>query len=800
MKKMIIGAVFALLAGMALAQQPHVYINPGHGGHGSDDRNVVIPPFAPGDTTGFWESNSNLWKGFALQEVLRKKGYRTSISRLKNEEANDLNLSTIVALSNASGADVFYSIHSNASGYGDSHAYNYPMGIYRGYTGQPQVANSDKLAADLGESLITNQSTVWTNGGKYVIYGDWTFYPDWGLQGLGVLRGNRVTSMLSEGSFHDYYPEAYRLLSHDYDWVEGWNFSIGADRYFGRLDRFDKGIVTGCIRDNRVLRQGAFQMVDADKRVPVDHAVVRLLDGDGNEVTTASSDSLWNGIYLFKYVTPGTYQLHASSPLHEESVAQVEVKANETTYCNFDLKKIRNSPPEVTAYSPHWADGDNSLLCNVPVVMEFNWDMDTESVERAFSITPAVQGSIRWEDSNYRMVFTPDDAYATDTHYTVTLAATACHGGGTPMEHDFSFSFSTNERNHLEALTMFPTQGAEVHLSKPVIEFRTDSLLDAYNLMRRFHVLDKQGDELPFQMRSIKYGKKTDPFGYIRLPLSRDLVVGEDYRLVVDREVADEDGIHLPDTIFVTFRAVDAAQHRAAKQATDFEDTEGAAMSGVYHTASLATSSTCLLGRKSLQLKYDFTDAGTDAHVRMALPAAPLNSCSASDSVAVLLWGDMSFNEVAAVLADAAGREMQVPLGSIDFHGWRWMVAPVGVPGNYRVAALELSRPVDSRMAMQGLQGTMLVDAAARLSYIRGVAVDDIALRNVTVGPNPASDYLVASADSHIAAVELITIDGRVVARNAANYINVADVQAGVYVMRVYVNGLVSTHKVMVAH
>ena len=102
---MAILAVFAV--NIATAQQPHVYINPGHGGYDSDDRNMVIYPFTQGDSAGSWESKSNLRKGLALQEILQKKGYRTSISRVTNTTADDLALSTIVALCNPSGADVF---------------------------------------------------------------------------------------------------------------------------------------------------------------------------------------------------------------------------------------------------------------------------------------------------------------------------------------------------------------------------------------------------------------------------------------------------------------------------------------------------------------------------------------------------------------------------------------------------------------------------------------------------------------------------------------------------------------------
>ena len=228
---------------------PHVYINPGHGGHESDDRNVVIYPFVQGDTAGYWESNSNLKKGFALNNCLRAKGYTTSMSRVTNDAASDLALSTIVALCNSSGADIFYAIHSNATGVPQRR--NHILGLYRGPTGSPVVANSDVLASTLMERLQVNEAAVWTSG--YQIAGDFTFYPDWNNAGLGVLRGNHAVSLLSEGSFHDYIPETYRLMNDNYCWMEGWNFSLGADDYFGYAF-FNKGAVAGNIRDNRMPR------------------------------------------------------------------------------------------------------------------------------------------------------------------------------------------------------------------------------------------------------------------------------------------------------------------------------------------------------------------------------------------------------------------------------------------------------------------------------------------------------------------------------------------------------------------
>lgn len=59
-----------------------IYINPGHGGYDSDDRNVAVYPYAQGDTLGFWESSSNLHKGLMLRGA---GSYRSDVSRIKSD-------------------------------------------------------------------------------------------------------------------------------------------------------------------------------------------------------------------------------------------------------------------------------------------------------------------------------------------------------------------------------------------------------------------------------------------------------------------------------------------------------------------------------------------------------------------------------------------------------------------------------------------------------------------------------------------------------------------------------------------
>ena len=796
MKKLLLQSVMmALLAvfavNVASAQQPHVYINPGHGGYDSDDRNMVIYPFSQGDSAGSWESKSNLRKGLALREILQKKGYRTSISRVSNTTADDLALSTIVALCNNSGADVFYSIHSNATG--TSAVNNFPMVFYRGYTGSPQVANADVLAADLEPYLYASQTTVWTH--NYQIWGDWSFRPEWGTQGYGVLRGNRAVANLSEGSFHDYIPEAYRLLGLQYCWMEGWNISLGADKYFGRLDSFGQGAVTGNVRDDRIKRlqenPQPFIVYGDDNLMPIHNATVRLLDENGLEVQRTQTDTLRNGIYTFKYVDPGTYTVEVTEPSHFSQSKTITVEANGSTYQNFYLKRVRDTPPVVVNYSPVWHEGDPAVKCSERIELTFNWDMDSVTTCDAFTLEPPVEGTFRWEDSYYRLIFTPKDAFDVNTLYTFTLKKTAEHGGGTPMDEDFTMQFYTQPRNHMTELAVFPYEGAPVHYTKPTVELRVDSLLDTYNLFQKLRVLDSEGNELAWNKRSIKYNKNGDDYGYVRIPLTKDIEVGKDYHLILDVDIADTAGIHLPAARDIVFHGVDAGADKPDMEVLeDFESVTGYNCSNNTITAS----SDRLFGSKSMQLAYDLTNCMDGYWTQISAPGyeeSLTHQFAEGDTLGIHVWGDMSYNKLYAVLdAYDEGCEKWVYLGRIDYHGWRYISVPVDhlAEGDFRFAGFMI-RGDEPPMCKSG---TIRFDNLLRK---RGTgSVDELPLANMKV--SVSGDYIVVSADTYVQGVELLDIQGRTLKSAGDNCLNVSQAEPGVYLVRVHINGRTSTTKV----
>lgn len=171
--------------------------------------------------------------------------------------------------------------------------------LYRGYDNEPQKPNDLVVCKILNKYLLQNGATYWTSTSENC-RGDWSFYKSWGTSGLGVLRGNNVTAMLSEGSFHDYIPEAYRLMSDDFCWIEAWHFRKTVDEYFG-VEGLKVGAIAGRLNDTRLPREGQYIKYGDDKLATIQDATVELLDMDGNVLQTYKTHPIHvNGLYLLK--------------------------------------------------------------------------------------------------------------------------------------------------------------------------------------------------------------------------------------------------------------------------------------------------------------------------------------------------------------------------------------------------------------------------------------------------------------------------------------------------------------------
>ena len=363
-----------------------IYVNPGHGSWGPNDRpNATIPyPNLPStgmpDTLGFYESNTNLWKCLELRDKLEAAGAYVIMSRtqsgpwpyqmvdgdypdytydaykaLPDYEKYNRGLLDIADEAEANNMDYFISVHSNAATEGNT--VNYLSYFYRGTgTGEHVVPGSIDMCKrswyhsfecrSMDGLEPTNYDTRDPETSKHIL-ADIDFYgssyaatlPSTGKTYtgyLGVLH-HGVPGFLVEGYFHTYQPARHRALNPDYCKQEGIRYYRGVVDYF-KADPETKGYILGTVKDEHnpfTHELYKYAPNTNDQYAPLNGAVVTLSTEAGEQVATYTVDQNYNGLFYFPNLAPGTYKLDAVAdgykPLHRQ-YQTVVVEANATSY------------------------------------------------------------------------------------------------------------------------------------------------------------------------------------------------------------------------------------------------------------------------------------------------------------------------------------------------------------------------------------------------------------------------------------------------------------------------------------
>lgn len=209
-----------------------IYVNPGHGSFGPNDRPMATIPYpnlpttGMPDTLGFYESNTNLWKCMYLGEKLEAAGATVLYSRTQNGpwpypmvngdypdytynkggsiadptlgwqftdgyychpdiEKYNRSLSEICREVEANNIDYFISVHSNANS--DGSTANFPLMLYRGpdaYSGANSVDGAEYVVGSYEKAKLANEEKLKImkagidvpSSTNLNIRGDWNFY------------------------------------------------------------------------------------------------------------------------------------------------------------------------------------------------------------------------------------------------------------------------------------------------------------------------------------------------------------------------------------------------------------------------------------------------------------------------------------------------------------------------------------------------------------------------------------------------------------------------------------------------
>ena len=376
-----IASIFAFCLVLMSANATKVYINPGHGSWGSNCRPMATINYAAGDTLGFFESNTNLWKAFMLESKLKDAGFDVKMSRRASggSGTNEYNkaLSTIVSETNNYGADYFLSIHSNAGPDGSDGSFaNYLVLIYRGTTGSPTIKNSDKMAkasaARLYDIFYTTpknknggggpEPTTYYSPSNPRIVGDYSFY---GYH-LGVLGTNNCPGFLSEGYFHTYSPARHRALNPDWCREEGIRYYRGIMDYYGKAGE-KVGYILGYVRSKTETFSHKHYVPypsSNDIYKPINGAKVVLRNEKGEVIKCNcypyvkrmlkdqdyyTTDHNYNGIFMYENLEPGKYTISVHANGYKDYTGTVTVTADKTTYPEIFLEKGQGTDPSINA-------------------------------------------------------------------------------------------------------------------------------------------------------------------------------------------------------------------------------------------------------------------------------------------------------------------------------------------------------------------------------------------------------------------------------------------------------------------
>lgn len=272
------------------------YINPGHGGHDSNDRPTALPL----GVAMFYESDGNLDRGLHLRDFLKANNASVKMSRTTNNSSDDLALSTIAANSNSYGG-YFMSLHSN----GANASANYIVSFYRGNSSGAEVvsgakAMTQKVSAWHDNNHLTNLTYTTARA-----LSDYSFYG----YNLGVLRNNNRPGYLVETFFHDYRPDGLRMKSTVFNKYTAWQMARAAMDAPGATGTLGSCII-GDIRDlNKSCGYSNYVARGRDSYLAINDATVNLYDSSGAKLQTMKTDNCCNGVYGFFDLTAGTYQV-----------------------------------------------------------------------------------------------------------------------------------------------------------------------------------------------------------------------------------------------------------------------------------------------------------------------------------------------------------------------------------------------------------------------------------------------------------------------------------------------------------
>ncbi len=696
-----------------------IFVNPGHGGHDSDDRHMI--------ETDFWESEGNLSKGLMLKAMLEELRATVYISRTTNTTADDLPLSSISAMANSMNADFFLAIHSN--GYAGTQ--NQPLMLYRGYDNSPTYPQSKTMADILWQKLY-EKGNCWTSSSVWV-KGDWTFYPDWGTQGLGVLRGLTMPGVLSEGSFHDYIAESWRLKNNEFLKHEAHAFVRAFSEYWN-VQPNPKGIIVGVVRD--VLNQPTYYYKAGSKDASLPLNGVKVTLNPGNLVYTV--DNFNNGFFFFDNLTPGNYTIEVEGVTNFlKTTVNATVVANKSTLADVDMQFNTALIPKFLGFTSAITD---LAALNEEITLTFDLNMNPTTVQNALVFSPQANVNYTWSNKNRILKVKPLTTFVKNTAYTLTLNATATSEWNVPIAASAEFKFTTVDRNNLKLEKSYPSN-LQINVgTNPQIRLVFDAPVSLMSASDNILLISPAGATIAKMNEEIYTisGK-----GYYYFEPKDALSLNTIYKIKISTSLTDETGLKpaiIIENSFTTRK--DAYETGVTIEAFDElanfyqPGQSGSTVKTIPDKTLFSISNTRKMsGSGSGQIDYAFAESSGGV-IREFDTKKPSIGQNANSKVGIWIFGDLSMNQLEYWFYSEGTINQIVPYGPIDWAGWEFITVPfssIGGTGNRQFHSIVITQTAN------GVKEGKIYADNAQIIWPTGIATDYLSTDfvNLHAFPNP---------------------------------------------------------------
>lgn len=650
MKKIIL---FLLLARSIFAQDlfgTKIYINPGHGGlDAANDRYVP--------QTGFWESVSNLDKGLALRSILQQIKATVYMSRVANSDADDLPLSQIVSDCNSKNVDYFHAIHSN----GFDGKSNYTLLLFQGKTNSPTYPGSLTMSNYVVDEIYKANRTT-----NKMIAGDFDFYGT-GQAYLGVFKGLNVPGTLSEGEFHDYIPESWRLMNISYKKHEAWAIARGFLKYFLQPG-FQTGIIAGLVRDmNKTVSYFALTSKN-DQKLPLNNIKVTLQPGD----KVYNGDANNNGFFLFDSLAPGSYKVYYEAPgYYKDSSSTITVAANATSFADKNLLFDTTAVAQILSFSP--SSPTDSVKTIASISIRFDLPMDIASTNAAFQLSPVAQGVFTWSDENKLLTFNPSLPYLKSTEYTVTLSQTAKTKWNIPLGKDLTFKFITKNRDRLNLLSTYPLKNQEGISPSFFGKLQFDAPILSQSVSGNILLYTSNNELVSLGIITTS----VNGIGIISFQPQSSLEINSIYRLVIGDSLKDSEGIPTVSKDTISFKII--SENYISGTVIDSFEVVGQWKNPGLNPGSVGIDSVKSTINVTYSIKYSGTKGGRLAYVFTQLSggvcqfydaAKPAIGSESAAEFGIWVKGDLSNNILEYWFSDENNATSEVKVDTINWSGW----------------------------------------------------------------------------------------------------------------------------------